>query len=64
MRWRKETSNKMSTIPSEQITVADLTLIIGDQQILIVSLKSEIIRLRRQLQADDPPVLKEVGGKA
>ena len=64
MRWRKETSNKMSTIPSEQITVADLTLIIGDQQILIVSLKSEIIRLRRQLQADDPPALKEVGGKA
>ena len=64
MRARKETSNKMSTIPTEQITVADLTLIIGDQQILIVSLKSEIIRLRRQLQADDPPVLKEVGGKA
>ena len=64
MKARKETRNKMSTIPSEQITVADLTLIIGDQQILIVSLKSEIIRLRRQLQADDPPALKEVGGKA
>ena len=54
----------MTTTSTEQITVADLTLIIGDQQILIVSLKSEIIRLRRQLQADDPPALKEGGGKA
>jgi hypothetical protein len=53
-----------TTNPPEQITVADLTLIIGDQQILIISLKSEIIRLRRQLQANDPPALKEVGGKA
>ena len=54
----------MTTIPTEQITVDDLKLIIGDQHIRIVSLESEIIRLRRQLQADDPPALKEVGGKA
>ena len=38
---------------SDQITVADLKLIIGDQQIQIVSLKSQVLKLERSLADND-----------
>tara|TARA_R110002051_G_scaffold42373_1_gene87089 strand:+ start:1500 stop:1649 length:150 start_codon:yes stop_codon:yes gene_type:complete len=38
---------------SDQITVADLKLIIGDQQIQIVSLKSQVLKLERSLVDND-----------
>jgi|TARA_R110000787_G_C13078310_1_gene409830 hypothetical protein len=43
---------------SDQITVADLKLIIGDQQIQIVSLKSQVLKLERSLVDNDD--LREV----
>ena len=43
---------------SDQITVADLKLIIGDQQIQIVSLKSQVLKLERSLVGNDD--LREV----
>ena len=38
---------------SDQITVADLKLIIGDQQIQVVSLKSQVLKLERSLVDND-----------